>query len=1256
MSSLKKPTSIQDILEQRQHSVFVGRTEKITLFHKNLLLAPAEQYFLFNVWGQGGVGKSTLLQQFRQIAENTGFSTTSTDETESDVPEVMGRLAKQLEEKGHKLNRFSARYTVYQQKKKELEADPEAPQGLSAFVARTFTKVGLDFVKQVPGGGVVTSIFDEEALANQASEWASYVAKKLNNKDDVQLVTKPIEVLTPLFLQDLYDATARTKLVLFFDTYELTSNFLDEWFRAILNRRYGDLPINLIFVIAGREELDLDRWASYESLLIRLPLEPFTEDEAKQYLTRKGITHPQIINVILQLSDKLPLLLATLAAKSPDAPHKVGDPSGTAVERFLKWIDDPKRRQAALNAAIPKLLNQDVVAVLQEGEASELFGWLKTMPFLDKRSDGWAYHDIVRSQMLRYNKHVAPKTFSDSHAKLATYYNKLKEEIELNEHAKWRNTTWQNLSLNALYHLLCQSPDRHLSNALNDFVAALNLTLYEERRFVREWAETIAKAGKDAESSDTENWGNSLVSGLDAYLAKNYALALKMFEDLVTKGKLQPKWLSVALDWRSLMYKLTKNYQEAIRDFDWSININPNNFWTFENRGDTYYLLGSYETALRDLNQAVSLNSASARIFELRGDVYRAMGRYLDAINDFSKAIQLNPISDLAISKRGDSHRMLGDYLTAIKDFNIAIKLNPENFFAISSRGDTHRQIGDYSAALVDLERAIELYPSSFSALGSRGKVYRLMELYDEALRDFNHSIELKPDNAWALGRRGEALYAIGKYEEALNDLDHSIKLNPQDDYPLAIRGNLYRILGDFEAALTDLNLAISCNPKSALGFGNRGILYHSINQYQEAIKDFQKASQLQDGCTWVYERGKAHLLNGEKEEAMTAFNQAVELNSLCKCALLERGELYRMAGNFKEAINDLSVVLQISPGNIAALGSRGEAYRQTGQFEEALVDLDKAIELNQNYIFALSSRGEALRQMGRYTDALNDFNSALNLDKRYFFALINRGLTHLLILQYQNAILDFNQAIEIKPDNAIAIAYRGQASLFLGQEEEFYKDFDRAIQLEPDNLLIVSLWFSSLSQLVLRGDYCKVLNILDKTLVSEDIIEDSNAFLLFFRGSINLLKKDFSEALQDFERAIGYDSNEAQYFFGRALALLASQQFDKAKVDIDKAVSILQEKNQKNPQDHAAMFGLALFHLVAEDVEKARYFYRKALSDAPLSAVETAIQEIEYFLRVFPDNKLANQARNILVKKLNTQNFGKKPSNIVPEADGVNR
>lgn len=540
MTESNSPRSFGEILRRRKQSNFVGRGDQLESFRHNLDFAAGDdrRKFVFSVYGQGGVGKSTLLKQFSKTAEDAGAVCAYTDESEASVPEVLGRLAEQMEHKGHRLSRFSERYRHFRQKKQELETDPEAPQGFSAFIGKTMVKAGVKLGRRVPVGGAVLDLVDENALADQAGEWTTYISKKLQNKDDVQLIQDPVGVLTPLFLEEIGRIGAKAPIVLFFDTFERTDVFLDEWLRRVLGERYGSLMSNFVFIIAGRRPLDGNHWAEYETIMGRFSLEPFTEEEAKQYLYRQGVTNPGVIEEILGLSGRLPLLVTFLAAESPETPEQISSPGDTAVERFLKWVENPQQRHIALSAAVLRSFNQDMINQLTEAaEAGALFHWLRNMPFVKKQRDDWVYHEVVRELMLRHQRQVSPQSWADTQTRLIQYFDSLQRTVEVSEAERERHPDWQRYELLKLYHQLCLGPQQRLPDALNGFLAALK----NQRSFASQWAEALQQAGKDIENRELQQWGEELSQGLADSREGRYEEAAAMFTKLLGYAALEPQ-------------------------------------------------------------------------------------------------------------------------------------------------------------------------------------------------------------------------------------------------------------------------------------------------------------------------------------------------------------------------------------------------------------------------------------------------------------------------------------------------------------------------------------------------------------------------------------------------------------------------------------------------------------------------------------------------------------------------------------------
>ena len=266
-------------------------------------------------------------------------------------------------------------------------------------------------------------------------------------------------------------------------------------------------------------------------------MEPFSEEEAREYLNGKGITDSKIVEVILRLSGRLPLLVATLATQSPSDAEHVEDPADTAVERFLKWVDDPAQRRAALHGALPRRLNQDILACLVESvQVEALFAWLQTMPFVRKRGDYWEYHEVVRSAMLRYLRTQSPKTWADLHRRLAEHYEAVRDQLGLDAEQGRIDSAWQELALEALYHRLCQAPKANLPTAINGFLAALKA----HWAFARRWAEILRQAGEEASAIDCTEWGKNLTDGLVAYENDRYDVAIAMFTAVLEYPALEP--------------------------------------------------------------------------------------------------------------------------------------------------------------------------------------------------------------------------------------------------------------------------------------------------------------------------------------------------------------------------------------------------------------------------------------------------------------------------------------------------------------------------------------------------------------------------------------------------------------------------------------------------------------------------------------------------------------------------------------------
>ena len=790
---------------RKQKVSFIGRQEQINKFRENLKRPEEERCFLFNIYGQGGVGKSKLIRKFREIAIESGFSTALAVDTQTDVPKVLEQLAHDLEDKGHKFKSFSDRFRLYQQLKGELESDPEAPHGFISLLGSSLTKAATGYVKQTSVGGAITAVVDEEMLAAKMGELASYFRKRKWNVDDVALINDPIAALTPIFLDDLHEISQSTALVLFFDVKD-TSIFLDDWLWALLEEEYGNLPFNSILVVAAREALKENAWMDYGDAISWYQLEPFSKDEAKQYLSHRGITNPKVIETIIYLSGCLPVLINTLLSKRTENLDRLVDPSSTAVKHFLDQVDDLGKREVALAVSLSRLFNREIIEILHDKEsANELFEWLKSMPFVEEEQHGWAYHEVVRSQMMRQQYRLSPNASINLHKKLSHYYEDLCTNLGLEPRKQWNDYRWQTFFLHQIYHHLCFAQTQALPNILSNFLIALTYKKY----FSQQYVQTIVLAGKDTNSGEIESIGHLLTNGLNAFERGEYEIGIEMFTPMLDKYELEPESRAVALSWRGEAYRLMRKYDEAISDFNAAILLKPDNVWTIVCRSSAYRKLKRYAQALEDCNRAIELEPENSWAYNSRGETHLSMRRYEEALRDFDRSVDIDPSNSWGIASRAKAYRIMHRTQDALKEFNRAIELDPTSSWALASRGLTHRQMGNYEESIADFNQALTLDTDSSWVLASRGETYRQIGQYDRALEDFNHAVEIDPSNAWALCRKAEICLFLKRYEESFNSFELSLALQPNNDWRRFSYSLALKRAGDLEAAQENLEIAI---------------------------------------------------------------------------------------------------------------------------------------------------------------------------------------------------------------------------------------------------------------------------------------------------------------------------------------------------------------------------------------------------------------------------------------------------------------
>src|SRR5437763_1074260 len=142
------------------------------------------------------------------------------------------------------------------------------------------------------------------------------------------------------------------------------------------------------------------------------------------------------------------------------------------------------------------------------------------------------------------------------------------------------------------------------------------------------------------------------------------------------------------------------------------------------NRGFAYAQQGDYNNAIANWNYAIQLQPENPLFYYNRGLAYRNKGDYTHAITDLDHAIGIQPDNAQAYLDRGNAYSFTGNYSRAIADYDQAIKLQPDNALAYSNRGNVYRNLGNNKRAFIDYDHAIELQKENPVPYYNRGFAY----------------------------------------------------------------------------------------------------------------------------------------------------------------------------------------------------------------------------------------------------------------------------------------------------------------------------------------------------------------------------------------------------------------------------------------------------------------------------------------------------------------------------------------------------
>jgi tetratricopeptide (TPR) repeat protein len=435
--------------------------------------------------------------------------------------------------------------------------------------------------------------------------------------------------------------------------------------------------------------------------------------------------------------------------------------------------------------------------------------------------------------------------------------------------------------------------------------------------------------------------------------------------------------------------------EEALADLDKALALDPSAF-SYRNRAVTRRRLGDYAGAMSDLDQALALDPTDLDVLEARGVVQSDLGDLVAAEREFQRGLELDPSQGRFWRGRGLSRRYLGQLLPALADFEQALRLHTEPAF-LFERGELRWMLGDVLGTLEDMEAVIRSQPERAEAWINRGQAHQRLGRYEQALSDFREAEQR--------GRRGtaqliaRALALAGDRERALAVLRQELESDHADAYTaLWLAG-----LGGDRAPLSRFSDGEEWIQAVARHYQQGGDATALLARARAAESVITRAQQLCEAHCYL---GLEAELVGERESALAHYHLAVATGVLeyveygwawrrlldmaadakpshAYAAATDRGEAHAVKGEMEQARRAFDEAIALQPHVALGYLLRALARPAPQELSGAFLDCCRAIELEPDNAIAWSARARIRMQAKDYAGAEGDLARSLQASPR---------------------------------------------------------------------------------------------------------------------------------------------------------------------------------------------------------------------------------------------------------------------------------
>jgi lipopolysaccharide biosynthesis regulator YciM len=268
---------------------------------------------------------------------------------------------------------------------------------------------------------------------------------------------------------------------------------------------------------------------------------------------------------------------------------------------------------------------------------------------------------------------------------------------------------------------------------------------------------------------------------------------------------------------------------------------------------------------------------------------------------------------------------------------------------------------------------------------------YVLSNEHDKAIEEFTRMVEVDSETVEVYLSLGSLFRSKGEVGRAIR-IHQSIIVRPALEKRIKVQayfdlGLDYQKAGLFDSAIETFKTVVQLDPRHLKAYQHLEKIYEDERSWGEAFKiqnQIQKLTRSKDTMVLAHlqtEMAKSLQQEGKTEEAVRAYNKAVQIDPRCVDAHLHLGDLYHQQKKYEKAIKIWEGVAERTPQYAFLTYKRLEnSYFEMGHYDEMEKVYQHNIARHPEDVQTRLVLGDYFLRKNNLKEGINEFQEALQI------------------------------------------------------------------------------------------------------------------------------------------------------------------------------------------------------------------------------------------------------------------------------------